>query len=283
MQNDRRALKLYIIITFTVSAVIEAIWIFFGKSATQLGISYLLMIVPLIAAIIIGRMFYKKQGVLGFRKSKFTYILLAVFIPLAYLATSYGLFWFFSKGSYNGSPSVLIESAAAYSGQELPSNIAIIISLIITLPISIITALGEEVGWRGLMYPIMQRMWGWKKAIIVSGVIWVLWHLPIIVAGLYYPPDTSLVYLVPMFFIEIFALTVIISWLRMASNSVWPAILFHAMHNYFDQVVFQSFTKNPNSVYFVGEIGIITLIITVLVAIFILIKGRSVFIDKPAK
>lgn len=282
MQNDRKALRLYLIITFAVSAVIEAVWIFFGESATQLGISYLFMMVPLIAAIIIVSMFYKKQGVLGFRHSKLIYILLAVLVPLAYLATSYGLFWLFAKGSYNGNPIILVESAA-YSGQELPSNIAIIIFLIVTLPISIITALGEEVGWRGLMYPIMQRMWGWKKAIIVSGVIWALWHLPIMVAGLYYPPDTALVYLIPMFFIEIFALTIIISWLRTASNSVWPAILFHAMHNYFDQVVFQSFTNSSNSVYFVGEIGIITLLITVLVAVLILVKGRNAFIDQPAK
>lgn len=69
----------------------------------------------------------------------------------------------------------------------------------------------------------------------------------------------------------------IITWLRMASNSVWPAILFHAMHNYFDQVVFQSLTNSEKSVYFVGEIGVITLAVTALIAALILVRGRSVF------
>jgi membrane protease YdiL (CAAX protease family) len=282
MQNDKKALRLFIIIVLAVSAVIVVVWIFFGESATQAGISALLMLVPCISAIIVSRKFYKKQGALGFKRCKFVYILLAIFIPLVYLALSYGLFWIFSKGSYSGNMAVLAEHASAYS-QGLSGQTAVIVSLAVMLPVTIVTALGEEVGWRGLMYPIMQRMWGWKKAIIVSGGVWALWHMPIVASGLYYPPTTALVYIIPMFIIEIFALSVIITWLRMASNSVWPAILFHAMHNYFDQIVFQSLTSKANSIYFVGEIGVITLSITILIAVIILIKGRNAFAEKSVK
>jgi membrane protease YdiL (CAAX protease family) len=283
MQNDKKAVKLFLIIVFAVSAVIEAVWIIFGEPATQAGISTLLMMVPFLVAIIIGRIFYKKQGALGFKRCKLVYILMAIFIPLVYFAPSYGLYWLFSKGSFTGNLSVLTKYATAYSGQELPEHIAIIVSLIVMLPITIITALGEEVGWRGFMYPVMQRVWGWKKAIIISGGVWALWHLPIVIAGLYYPSNTSLIYLIPVFVVEVFALTVIFTWLRMVSNSVLPVILLHAMHNYFDQIIFQSLTNDASSVYFVGEIGVITLSITVLVAVIILIKGRNAFTDKLEK
>jgi membrane protease YdiL (CAAX protease family) len=263
MENDRKALKVYLTITFVLSAMIEGVWIYFGELATRAGISTLLMCIPFIGAILVSRKFYKKQHALGFNRCNFMYIILAVLIPLIYLILSYGLFWLFAKGSYIGNLSGLIGYAANYSGKEIPDNIAIIISLVITFPVCIITAFGEEVGWRGLMYPVMQRIWGWKKAIILSGCIWAVWHLPLFITGLYLP-DTVIIYRIPAFIIEVFALTVIITWIRMKSNSVWTAILFHAIHNYLDQVILQSLTKNTNSAYFVGETGIITIFFTVL-------------------
>lgn len=277
MNNDKKALRLFLIITFVLSAAVEIVWIMGGEAATQAGISALLMMMPLIAAVVASIKYYKKQGALGFNKCKFIFILLSLLVPLIYLFPSYGLYWLSNKDAYNANFTALIEAATTYSGRELPANIAIIISLALTIPGSILTALGEEVGWRGFMYPIMQRLWGFKNAIVVSGIIWALWHLPIIIAGLYYPPEANLLFVIPLFFVEIFAITVIITWLRMKSKSVWPAILFHAAHNYFDQVVFQSMTSDVNSVYYVGEIGIITLAITVIIAVVILVRERKAF------
>jgi len=278
MENDKKALKVYLIVTFAISAIIEGIWIYFGELAAQAGISTLLMCIPLIGAIFVSGKFYKGQHALGFNRCKFVYIVPAVLIPLIYLVLSYGLFWLFAKGSYIGNLSELIGYAAKYSGKEIPDGIAIIISLVITFIVCVITALGEEVGWRGFMYPVMQRIWGWKKAIIVSGCIWAVWHLPLVISGLYLP-DTVMVYRIPAFIIEVFALTVIITWIRMKSNSVWTAILFHAIHNYFDQVILQSLTKNTNSAYFVGETGIITIFFTILIAFFILVFTKNTFLD----
>jgi len=278
MENDKKAFKSYLIATFLISAIIEAVWIYFGKLATQAGISTLLMFVPLIAAIIVSRKFYKKQSVLGFNRCNFLYIILSVLIPVIYLILSYGLFWLFAKDSYVGNLFVLTEYAKKFSGKDIPDNIAINISLIVTIPICVITALGEEVGWRGLMYPIMQRIWGWKKAIILSGCIWMLWHLPLVIAGLYLP-DTAVIYRIPAFIIEVFAINVVITWIRMKSYSVWTAVLFHATHNYFDQVILQSLTNNQYSSYFVGETGIITIIFTAMFAVIIIIFDKNTFVN----
>jgi membrane protease YdiL (CAAX protease family) len=278
MENDKRALKVYLIITFTVSAIIEAVWICFDKFATQTGIAALLMFVPLIAAIFVSRKFYTKQHMLGINRCNFVYIIIAVLVPLIYLILSYGLFWFFAKGSFVGNISDLLGKAVSDSGKKIPDYITIIISLVINFFLCVITALGEEVGWRGLMYPVMQRIWGWKKAIVVSGLIWAIWHLPIVIAGLYMP-GTIMLYLIPVFVIEIFAITVIISWIRIKSNSVWTAIFLHAVHNYLDQAILQPLTKYANSAYFVGETGIITIFFTVLIAVLIIIFSRNTFVN----
>jgi len=277
MNSDKKALRLFFIIVAVLSIAVEIVWIIGGETATQSGISSILMMIPFVAAFVTSKKYYKKQGALGFKKCNFSFIMLSLFFPLIYLLSSYGLYWILSKDAFSINFTSLIEAAAAYSGRELPDNIAVIISLTVMIPVSILTALGEEAGWRGFMYPVMQRLWGFRKAIIVSGIIWAVWHLPIIIAGLYYPPEMNLLFVIPLFFIEVFALTIIITWLRVKSNSVWTAILFHAAHNYFDQVVFQSMTGGANSVYFVGEIGILTLAITVIAAVFILIRDRKVF------
>jgi len=282
MENDKRALKFYLIATFSISALIEVVWIYFGEAATQAGISTLLMFIPLIIAILVSRKFYKKQNALGFNRCNFIYVIFSILIPMIYLVLSYGLFWLFSKGSYVGNLSKLTEYAKIYSGKEIPDNIAIIISLVVTFPMCFITALGEEVGWRGLMYPVMQRIWGWKKAIILSGFIWMVWHLPLVIAGLYLP-DTVIAFRIPAFIVEVLAINVIITWIRMKSYSVWSAILFHAIHNYFDQIILQTLTKNPNSSYFVGETGIITIIFTVLIAIIILVFDKNTFVNSNNK
>lgn len=46
-------------------------------------------------------------------------------------------------------------------------------------------AMGEEIGWRGFLLPKMDLLMSCKKAIILSGFIWVIWHFPLLIAGLY--------------------------------------------------------------------------------------------------
>jgi len=60
----------------------------------------------------------------------------------------------------------------------------------------------------------------------------------------------------------------------MKSGSVWPAVLWHSAHNYFDQHVFSTLTNSQNSAYFIGETGFITAGIAVLFAVLILLFGK---------
>lgn len=39
--------------------------------------------------------------------------------------------------------------------------------------------LGEELGWRGLLYPTLKNNYGWMASALIVGVIWSLWHAPL--------------------------------------------------------------------------------------------------------
>jgi len=60
----------------------------------------------------------------------------------------------------------------------------------------------------------------------------------------------------------------------MKSGSVWPAVLWHIMHNFLDQLVFAAMTGGAGRAYFVSETGFITTLFAVLSAALILIFGK---------
>ncbi len=51
------------------------------------------------------------------------------------------------------------------------------------LVLQLIGACGEEIGWRGLLQPVLETHYRRWLAILVTGVIWALWHVQVIAAG----------------------------------------------------------------------------------------------------
>lgn len=47
--------------------------------------------------------------------------------------------------------------------------------------INMFFAVGEEAGWRGYLYPILKERFGRIKGRILGGVIWGIWHWPIMI------------------------------------------------------------------------------------------------------
>ena len=56
--------------------------------------------------------------------------------------------------------------------------------------VGVLTAAGEEIGWRGYMV-IRLIDAGVQRPVLVSGVIWGLWHVPLIVTGVIYAEHPS--------------------------------------------------------------------------------------------
>ncbi|WP_307842138.1 CPBP family intramembrane glutamic endopeptidase [Salinibacterium sp. SWN1162] len=95
--------------------------------------------------------------------------------------------------------------------------------------INTIPALGEELGWRGWLLPKLLPL-GIVPAIIISGVIWGLWHAPLILLGYNYPGAPGWLALAAMVGMTI-VVGGVFAWLRIRSVSVWPAALAHGSFN----------------------------------------------------
>lgn len=120
--------------------------------------------------------------------------------------------------------------------------------------IGVLSSAGEELGWRGYMLTrlIDARI---PKAVLTSGIIWGLWHLPVLLVGNYYSgpyPALSVV----LFMISVTSFSYILSRLRLSTGSVWAAIFLHASWNAVIQDAFDLFSSGENVLLWTGESGI---------------------------
>ena len=95
-----------------------------------------------------------------------------------------------------------------------------------------ISTFGEEFGWRGYLLPKLMPL-GTRKAILLVGVIWGVWHWPVILMGYNYGLDYfGAPFLGPLAMVWFtLSLSVIFSWLTIKSGSVWPAVIAHGAVN----------------------------------------------------
>jgi len=83
--------------------------------------------------------------------------------------------------------SVLKELAASSGKPGLSASALLIVQVlqvvVIGPVINIIPTLGEELGWRGYLLPKLRSFFSDRTALVISGAIWGIWHLPVIVMG----------------------------------------------------------------------------------------------------
>lgn len=91
---------------------------------------------------------------------------------------------------------------------------------------------GEEGGWRGYLLPKLLDRMGELRASILVGVIWALWHLPIMAMFLDLREGTALAFYLPTYIIGVVALSYIFTvvW-RLGRGSLVPCIWLHGLVN----------------------------------------------------
>lgn len=102
-------------------------------------------------------------------------------------------------------------------------------SLTVNALSTVVFALGEEIGWRGWLLPQLARRFGLASGLLITGVIWALWHAPLTLLGYNYPNLGRWAALAFIGFCVPFG--AILGWLRLSANSVWPCTVAHASLN----------------------------------------------------
>ncbi len=129
---------------------------------------------------------------------------------------------------------MLVQAApqAATQLSAIPAGLLItgqLFNVLLGSIINMVPALGEEIGWRGWLVSRLEP-WGKTATVLVSGVIWGLWHAPLILLGYNYPGVPGWLSLLAMTGMTI-SFGAVFAWLRLASGSVWPAALAHGSLN----------------------------------------------------
>jgi membrane protease YdiL (CAAX protease family) len=162
---------------------------------------------------------------------------------------------------------------AGYSADQLALiNIITQIALAFTLGIlfNMIFTFGEEFGWRGYLLPRLAPLGGISAAII-TGVIWGLWHTPVIVLDGYNYPGHPWAGVGVMVIFTV-ALGMIFAWLRFRSGSVWPSVMGHAAFN--AQAGFGVLLLSPADSLVRAPIGLVGLLPMIAFAIWLAATGR---------
>lgn len=102
--------------------------------------------------------------------------------------------------------------------------------------VNMLLAIGEEAGWRGTMYPILEDRFGIVKGRLIGGAVWGVWHWPImLLAGYEYgtaywgAPVTG-----PLLFCIItIAMGILFDFLYEKTNCIWVPALCHGAINAF--------------------------------------------------
>ena len=100
--------------------------------------------------------------------------------------------------------------------------------------INTVVALGEELGWRGFLYPQLNARFGRKTSRLLGGVIWGAWHWPLIwLTGYEYGAayfGFPVVGMLLFCFITV-GLGILHDRLYEISGSIWVPALFHGAIN----------------------------------------------------
>lgn len=265
----KKALITFFAVVILLSAVVETLICLGGSEWLYI----VLMWIPALAATVANCVFFRENGEpfslknlfarSGFRKCKLRYVLLGCLLPLAYLLIPYLVYWRLYPGNY------------AYHGVSLPLVLKDILPvMVIGIFLSLMSALGEEIGWRGFMVPALYERLGLNKTLLISSLFWCCWHLPLLIGG-DYMSGTPLWYQLPAFALHIIPVGVMAGLLTLESGSMWPAAFLHAAHNNYDQAVFQVITRGDNRMYFVSETGVLTILCAWALAAILYIHARK--------
>lgn len=147
---------------------------------------------------------------------------------------------------------------------------------------NLFTCFGEEWGWRGFLLPRMVKQFKVIPAVLLNGLIWGLWHVPLTVMGHNYGLDYPGYPFTGILAMCLFCITIgiILSYVTIKTKSCIPAIMGHGTLNGFASagLLFTSLER-PNNVFLgpapTGLIGGAGFIVVAGVCLYLLYKEEK--------
>lgn len=219
-----------------------------NAAAYQLLLLVVSMFCPLVSVLLVQKFWLHQPTGISWRprlKGNGRYLLAAWFGPAVFTVLAAVLYFAVFPHRLDLSGSWL---AAAYGGEmdaqtlrrELGvSNLSYMLEtglFAVTLApvINMFAALGEEAGWRGYMMPHLKKQLGLLNGRLLGGVIWGVWHWPLmLLVGYEYGTNYLGAPVLGLFVwcIVCFALNTLLDWLYEKTGCIWVPSIAHGAFN----------------------------------------------------
>ena len=176
-------------------------------------------------------------------------ILIAWFAPLLLTALGAALYFLIFPGHFDLTGAYLKASGGAEALKQMEAQglsyplyvlVGVLGGLTYAPLINAFLALGEEVGWRGFLYPQLKARFGLRHGRLLGGAIWGAWHWPLIwligyeygaatgnAAGYFGFPVVGML----LFCVITVGWGILHDWLYERTGSIWVPSLLHGAIN----------------------------------------------------
>jgi membrane protease YdiL (CAAX protease family) len=208
------------------------------------------------------------------------YYLAAFTLPLLAIILGGAIYYLLFPGQFDPSMAFAREAGKITATDNLGSVMGrkALEGFVIVLSGALLLFIGEEFGWRAYLLPKLMPL-GPRKAALLTGVIWGIYHWPMIFMGFGYGQDYwgAPVAGALLFVLIILSPGIIYSWMTLRSGSVWPACIAHAENNAFYSLMILFLIRKPDVLIGPSNNGIVGCLGYVLLALPIfLIPGALI-------
>ena len=251
MEFNREQTVKYLVWTFGAAYILQIAAAYLYNNVNIMAGQALVMLVMFVPAlgVLLSGAGLKDMGWKPQIRKNIKWIVTAWFTPVILTIAGSALYFLFFPGHFDLSGQYIVQSAGPQvleqmeaQGITYPLYVLISLAGIVTYAplINMFPALGEEIGWRGFLYPQLQARFGRKKGWILGGIIWGAWHWPLIwligyeygaaaanTAGYAGFPVSGML----LFCVIAAGLGILHGWLYEKSGCIWVPSLFHGAVN----------------------------------------------------
>ncbi|MCK5200930.1 MAG: CPBP family intramembrane metalloprotease [Spirochaetales bacterium] len=247
MNKNIKKIISFIGLTFVICWLMVVLFFAFGgkwDTPASFGITTIYMFIPMAVAILVQKFIYKEpfKAPLGISFKFNRWFVLAWLLPPALAFTTLGVSLLLPGVEYSPEMAGMFERfKSLFTPEQLmqmerqvstlpihPVWLSLLQGLVAGVTINAVFGFGEELGWRGLLQRELDFMGFWKSSLTI-GIVWGIWHAPVILQGHNYPEHP--VAGIFMMMIWCILLAPIFSYIRLKAKSVIAAAIFHGSFN----------------------------------------------------
>lgn len=202
---------------------------------------------------------------------------LAWFAPAVVTGLGVGLYYILFPALFDPTMDAFGDALGS-AGSTLPAWQVLLVQVAVALTVApflnAVVAFGEEFGWRAYLLPKLLAL-GRRQAVLLVGVIWGIWHWPVVAMGYNYGfdyPGAPWLGLLAMVWFTVLT-GVFLGWVALRVQSVWPAALGHGAINAIGGVGVAFVQGDPNSLLGPAAVGAVVAVPWLVVAAWLLWQG----------